>query len=248
MTAAALPAAPAPALRCLVVDDEPLAISVLARFIAATPGLELAATARHAIEAFELLHQQAVDVLFLDINLPRLSGLDFVRALKNPPRVIFTTAHREFAADGFELDAVDYLVKPIAFERFARAVAKLPRSAPPAPAPAPAAPTHLFVPFDRQLVKVPLDGLLYAESRKDYVRLVTQARTLVVKQRLAALAEQLPADRFCRIHRSFLVGLAHVGAHSRTAVSVGAVRLPLGRLYREDALRRLAAPFSAPII
>ncbi|WP_310393585.1 LytTR family DNA-binding domain-containing protein [Hymenobacter sp.] len=240
MTTAALPAATAPALRCLVVDDEPLAIRVLERFIAAAPGLELAATARHAIEAFELLHRQKIDVLFLDINLPRLSGLDFVKALKNPPSVIFTTAHREFAADGFELDAVDYLVKPIAFERFARAVAKLPRPAPPAPAPEPAPATHLFVHLGRQLVKVPLDELLYAESRKDYVRLVTRARSLLVKQGLGALAEQLLPNRFCRIHRSFLVNLAHVEAHGRTAVTVGGTRLPLGRLYRAAALRQLA--------
>lgn len=176
-------------LRCLIVDDEPLAISVLVRFVQATPELELAATAGHAIAAFELLHQQDIDVLFLDINLPRLSGLDFVRSLKNPPHVIFTTAHREFAADGFELDAVDYLVKPIAWERFARAVAKLPRPALPMSIPAPAAPTSLLVRLDRQLVKVQVDELLYAESRKDYVRLVLKERSLLVKLRLSALAD-----------------------------------------------------------
>lgn len=237
-------------LRCLLVDDEPPAIAVLERFIGATDELVVAATASHAVKAFDVLSQQRIDVLFLDIQMPRLSGIDFLRSLKQPPRVIFTTASRDHALDGFDLDAVDYLMKPISFERFTQAVGKLLGRA------EARLETNeltrwqqrfIFVRINREMVKINLDEIQYVESLKDYVRIVTPQKQYVVNQTLVALNERLVLGSFCRVHRSFIVALSAVTAYTRTTVVAGSHRLPIGRLYRDAVLNELAAylPVSA---
>lgn len=237
---------------CLAVDDEPPALDILKKYIAAISSLELAGTCNNAIEASNALRTQKIDLLFLDIQMPQLLGTDLVRTLKNPPRIIFTTAHRKFALEGFELDAVDYLLKPISFERFLKAVNKVMDvslqqnqqsqqiQAPALPSPEPAEP---FIHFraDRKMMKIALDDILYIESLKDYVKVVTRSRTIITKQSISSLEDNLPKDAFIRIHRSYIVSLSKVESYTNELIEIAKQELPISRMYRlevEKALRR----------
>ncbi|MBD2768684.1 response regulator transcription factor [Hymenobacter sp. BT664] len=233
-------------LSCLIVDDEPLAQEVLQTYVAHTPGLVLVGTCAHAPAALAALRQQPVDLLFLDIEMPLLNGLEFLRSLAQPPAVIFTTAYREYAVEGFELAAVDYLVKPVSFPRFTQAVNRvlhrLPGGAvaPAAPVAAPAKPeAGIFLRVDKRLVKVALADILYLESLKDYVRVHTRTGPLVTYHTLQGLADQLPADRFVRVHKSYLVALEHVRAIEGNVLEVGGAHITLSRLNREEVWARL---------
>jgi len=223
-------------IRCLLVDDEPPALEVLEAYVREVPRLELVGTCDNALAAFGLLQERAVDLLFLDIKMPRLLGTDFLRSLRHPPRVIFTTAYREYAYEGFELDAVDYLLKPVSLERFLKAVAKLgPAEAAPAEAaPAPNPEAFLYFRIDRKMVKVLLREILYIEGLKDYVKihLTGPGPALVVKQTIAGLEEKLSESRFLRIHRSFIVALDKIRTYSARHIEVAQQELPIGRLFR----------------
>ena len=224
--------------RCLLVDDEPPALEVLEAYVREVAQLELVGTCGNALEAFDRLQQQPVDLLFLDIKMPKMLGTDFLRSLRHPPRVIFTTAYREFACEGFELDAVDYLLKPIALDRFLRAVAKAtaPDAAPaplaePAAAPNPEA--FLYFRIDRKMVKVTLRDILYVEGLKDYVKIHRAAGPpLVVKQTVSSMEEKLSESNFLRIHRSFIVALDKIRTYSARHIEVANEELPIGRLFR----------------
>ncbi len=167
-------------VNCLAVDDEPPALSVIQKYIEAMPSLQLAGTCSNAIEAFEVLQKQTVDLLFLDIQMPQLLGTDFIRTLKNPPKIIFTTAFRKYAVEGFDLDAVDYLLKPISFERFLKAVNKVMNtnlSTQQVSLPVEKENVHdsyIYFRADRKTLKVPLDDILFIESLKDYIKVVTR--------------------------------------------------------------------------
>lgn len=240
-------------LRCLLVDDEPPALEILESYVSAVDGLEIVGTCANAVQAFGVLQQQPVDLLFLDIKMPRLLGTDFVRSLRNPPKVIFTTAYREYALDGFELDVVDYLLKPIAFERFLRAVSKVLRTDGTPPVPerevfSPNAEAFLYFRADRKMVKVLVREVLFAESVGDYVKIVTTSgKPLLVKQTLHAVEAMLPAPQFVRIHRSFVVALDKITAYTPTHVEVAGQELPVGRLYQKEVERmlRVATNFSS---
>ena len=230
-------------LRCLLVDDEPPALDVLELYIESVEGLAVAARCENALQAFQVLQQQPIDLLFLDITMPKLLGTDFLRTLRNPPPVIITTAHREYALDGYELDVVDYLLKPIPFDRFLRAVGKVLKSSDstlPVPMPEKEPFRHseagfLFFRADRKLVKVQTSDILYVESLKDYVRIVTSVgKPLVVKQTISALEAMLPADQFVRVHRSFIAAAAHIATYTPRHVEVAGQELPIGRLYQKD--------------
>jgi DNA-binding LytR/AlgR family response regulator len=230
-------------IRCLLVDDEPPALAVLQAHIAALPMLEVTARCHNAMAAFEVLQQQPIDLMFLDIKMPRLLGTDFLKTLRHPPKVIFTTAYREYALEGFELDVVDYLLKPISLERFLRAVQKvhpfaqaLPASG---PGPAPATDRFLYFRVDRKMVKVMVDDIIYIESLKDYVRVVTPARHIVAKQTITALQEMLPEDQFLRIHRSFVVARPKIDAYTPSHVEVQGKELPIGRHFKHEVERVL---------
>jgi len=256
-------------ISCLIVDDEPPALDILKKYIAAVAALELAATANNAVEALNILQTRPIDLVFLDIQMPQLLGTDLIRTLKKPPRVIFTTAHRKFAIEGYELDAVDYLLKPISFERFLKAVNKVldalqpsrpsladqPAAAPAMP-PSPTAPpstglsgtpipptgpapvaraeTVIHLRADRKTIPVALDDILYVESLRDYIRVVTRSKTIVTKQSISSLEEALPRDAFIRIHRSYIVALAKVESYTAELVEIGRQQLPISRLYRLD--------------
>jgi DNA-binding LytR/AlgR family response regulator len=251
-------------LRCLIVDDEPPAIKVLLSYIENMENLDVAGTCFNALEAMQILQRQHVDLIFLDIRMPRLLGTEFIRTLRNPPRVIFTTAHKDYAVEGFDLDAVDYLLKPFSFERFLKAINKIggnaatpgptaaaadstiPRphaslstSNAATPAPSPGG-SFLYFRVDRKMTRVELDEVLYIESMKDYSRIVrTVQKPLVMKKSISSIEEMLPEDQFIRIHRSFIVGIQKVTAYTQHQVEVGGQELPIGKVYRHQ-LSKLA--------
>ena len=220
-------------LKCLLVDDEPPALQILTSYVGSLDNLELVGTCFNAFEAMQVLQRMPVDIIFLDIHMPRLLGTEFIRTLRNPPKVIFTTAHKDYALEGFELDAVDYLLKPFSLERFIRAINKITDSVEEEKV---AATEEAFLYFrvDRKMVKVGLDEIEYIESLKDYIRIVRVGQApLVVKQSISLAEEMLPGNLFVRIHRSFIVALKKVTAYTQHDVEVGGMEIPIGKLYRE---------------
>ena len=234
-------------INCLLVDDEPPALDVLKSYISSVSSLELAGTCNNALEAIDLLREKSIDLLFLDIQMPYLLGTDLVRTLKNPPKVIFTTAYRKFAIEGFELNAVDYLLKPISFERFLKAVNKVMetnlRLSGSNDIPSAHQNTSLndFINLraDRKNIKVPLDDILYVESLKDYIKVVTKTKNIVTKQSISSLEEALRGKQFMRIHRSFLVALNKIESFTSDTVEISSHELPISRMYRHEVEKML---------
>jgi DNA-binding LytR/AlgR family response regulator len=231
-------------LKCIIVDDEPLAIEILESYVSKVEQLQLLSTFRNAISAFTFLQQNTVDLVFLDIQMPKLSGIDFLRTLKQPPKVIFTTAFREYALEGFELEIVDYLLKPIPFDRFLKAVAKvLHQPAVPVAHTSkhePAPDNYVFFKVDKKMIKTKMADVLYIESIKDYVKVKTSDKEIVTQQKISYLEESLPREQFLRIHRSFIVNLEKIDAYSATDVEIGKHSIPIGRNYKNDVMKILA--------
>jgi DNA-binding LytR/AlgR family response regulator len=227
-------------IRCIAVDDEPPALDVLQKHISAVHTLELIGLCNNAVETLELMKDHTVDLMFLDIQMPQILGTDFIAALKNPPRVIFTTAYRKFAVEGFELNAVDYLLKPISFERFLKAVSKVMDIAPAMTAQTPenVSDQYLYFRADRKMVKVMLDEILYIESLKDYVKIVTQSKTVITKHSISSLEEMLPKTGFARIHRSFIVALNKIESYNHEVIVVAKQELPISRMYKLEVSRK----------
>jgi len=238
-------------IRCLVIDDEPPAREILKQYIAGVEALELAGTCSNAVEAVSFLKEHPVDLLLLDIQMPQLLGTNFIRTLKNPPKVIFTTAYRKYAVEGFELDAVDYLLKPISFERFLKAVNKvLQLNISSAQAMSTSATTEkqngesnsfLYFRAERKMVKVFFRDILYVEGLKDYIRIVTDNKTIVTKYVLSTLEEMLPANEFLRIHKSYIVAIYKIDSYNADTIHIAKHELPIGRLYKFDVNRVLNA-------
>ena len=245
-------------IRCILLDDEPLARQVLRTYASRLPFLEVIGECGHALDAYELLRQQEAELIFCDIEMPRISGLDFLRALPQRPLVVLTTAYEQYALAGFELDVVDYLLKPVAFDRFWRAVEKVkdrlalqqwkeqPSAPPPGPAPtetAPPTPDEAFIMVKENgaLVKVPLASLRYAEGMRDYVKLfTTEGRRIITYLTLKKLEESLPADQFTRVHKSYLVRNAGIEALEGNLLTLaGGTQVPVGVQHREAVLRVL---------
>jgi DNA-binding LytR/AlgR family response regulator len=228
--------------KCLLVDDEPLAIDVLKQHIDVVEQLEVAGTCNNAFKAMEFLQKHAVDILFLDIHMPKLSGISLMRTLQKPPKVIFTTAYKEYAIDAFELEAVDYLLKPISLERFLRAVNKLMQTTLNIPEDPMKAEKNQegFVYFraDRKMVKLFYHEILYVESIKDYIKIVREGNPpLLVKQSITSTEEMLPGNLFLRIHRSFIVSVTKITAFTNNDVEIDRVEIPIGRMYKEQLQR-----------
>lgn len=232
------------AIKCIIVDDEPLAIEIVESYVSRIEQLQLIGTFRNAIQAFAFIQQNPVDLIFLDIQMPKLSGIDFLRTLKNPPKVIFTTAFRDYALDGFELEVVDYLLKPIPFERFLKAVAKVmqqPSSPPQQPQKSETiADDYVYFKVDKKMVKTKMTDVLYIESIKDYVKVRTDEKEIITQQKISYLEESLPGNQFLRIHRSFIVNVEKIDAYSATDVEIGKHSIPIGRNYKSDVMRVLA--------
>ncbi|MEM1120466.1 MAG: LytTR family DNA-binding domain-containing protein [Bacteroidota bacterium] len=231
-----------PKIRCLIVDDEPPAVELLEKYVSMIDQLELVGKSHSAVKAFDFVKAQQVDLLFLDIQMPVLNGIDFIKTLKSPPAVILTTAYREYALDGYDLDIIDYLLKPIAFDRFLKAVDRYQHRAvkrQPQISSEKVIPNYLFFNVNRTHHKILLEDILYVESLKDYVRIHTKNKPLVVKGNLGSMMKKLPQQRFVRIHRSFAVALAYVSADNQTVVTIGTVRLPIGETYRPNFFNQL---------
>ena len=219
---------------CLAVDDEPPALDILKNYIQAVSSFELAGTCINAVDALNVLRSTHVDLMFLDIQMPQLLGTDLLRTLNNPPKVIFTTAYREFAIEGFELNAVDYLLKPISFERFLKAVNKVMDIKLPQQVQQETQDAYLYFRSDRKMHKVAMDDIIFIESLKDYIKVVTKSKTIITKQSISSIEERLPKSSFIRIHRSFIVSLNKVQSYSSELIAIGNEELPVSRMYRHE--------------
>lgn len=240
--------------KCLIIDDEPLAIKVIQRHVEQMPILELVGTYQNPLEAFELLKTQTIDIIFLDIQMPVLTGMEFVRALAHPPGVIFTTAYRNYAVESYELNVVDYLVKPVTFSRFLKAVNKFvdqqatQKSSEDSPSSAQVAlPTDvgsetisesIYVNSNKKYIKVVFEEITYVESIKDYIRIHTEGKNIITKDKISTFIDKLP-NYFLRIHRSFIINTKKVSAFTALDIEIGKIELPIGNSYKSEVMDRL---------
>jgi DNA-binding LytR/AlgR family response regulator len=228
-------------INCVIVEDEPLARNLMVDYVNKVPSLHLIEACSSPLRAIEVLRTNSIDLLFLDVQMPELTGISFLKVLQKKPFVILTTAYSQYALEGYELDVADYLLKPITFERFLKAVDKVTQRM------EEARPTisnqeksvqeaknpFVFVKDGTKLVKIQLDDILYVEGLKDYVTIHTKSQKIVSLQRLKLLEEQLPADKFIRIHNSFIVSLRAIDVIHRGEVQVGTALLPIGETYKK---------------
>ncbi|WP_121965009.1 LytTR family DNA-binding domain-containing protein [Myroides sp. N17-2] len=230
-------------LKCLVVDDEPLARRAIIDYIAKVEFLEVTDSCSSAIEALELIEQNKYDLMFLDINMPYLSGIDFLESVKQPPMVIFTTAYSEYALEGFRLQVVDYLLKPIAFKRFYQAVVKAKdlyclTTSSKAEAPA-TTDNSVYVKHDDSYVKIEWTEIMYIEAMQNYLKLHLKDRCLIIHQTMIAIEELLPKDHFFRIHKSYLININHIDSISGGRVIIKDIELPISRMRKESLLNEV---------
>jgi DNA-binding LytR/AlgR family response regulator len=227
------------------VDDEPMARDVVRRYIQKIPTLKLMSEFGNAIDATIFLQEQPVDMIFLDIKMPQLNGTEFVRSLRNVPKIIFTTAHKEYAFEGFELDVVDYLLKPIRFDRFLKAVNKaFPQKQQEIEMhgfvtneETKTATSFIYLRVDRKMIKVLLADIQYIESDKDYVKVFTEKGFIITRQTIASVEAMLSESQFIRIHRSYIVSLNKLKSFTAETVEIGTKELPIGKLYRNNFLK-----------
>jgi DNA-binding LytR/AlgR family response regulator len=234
-------------LRCLLIDDEPPALKILASYISNMNGLEIVGQCKNALEALDVLNQHTVDVIFLDIKMPKILGTEFLKNLSHPPKVIFVTAYRDYAVEGYELDAVDYLVKPVSFERFFKAITKLNRmmgketisasidykSNPEA---------FVYLKVDKDMKKIFVNDIVYIESWKDYIKLfLVNGKNLIVKQTITAMENLLSEHKFMRVHRSYMVSINKISGYNGISVQLETKEIPIGRLYKQVVMEKLHA-------
>ncbi|HVS91897.1 MAG TPA: LytTR family DNA-binding domain-containing protein [Mucilaginibacter sp.] len=229
-------------IQCLLVDDEPLAIGLLQKHIGQLDFLEVTATCPNALKALETLKNTEVDLMFLDIRMPAINGIDFLKTLRNPPRVIITTAYREYALEGYDLDIVDYLLKPITFDRFFKSIERCLRITDQQDQSinqVRAENESILLKSGYKNVKVATDDILYMESLKDYVKVYTPNGTVTTKYKISDMENKLSNKNFLRIHRSFIVNLKHISAFTASDVEIGKTELPIGESYKEHVMRIL---------
>jgi DNA-binding LytR/AlgR family response regulator len=222
-------------INCIIIEDEPLAAKVLKDYISQVPFLELKATFKDAILATEYLRDQETDLIFLDIHLPRLKGMAFLKTLTRPPAVIITTAYHQYAVEGFNLNVTDYLLKPFEFERFLVAVNKvMAANREPVSGSQPVdAKDHLFLNVQKKKVKILFSEMVYIESQREYIRIVTTKGEYISKMSTHEIEGLLPAHLFRRIHRSFIVSVKRIDSYTAESVEVSGVSIPIGRGYRD---------------
>lgn len=232
-------------IKCLIADDEPLAIALLQNHISQLSALEVVGTCSNALQAAQELRNKPVDLLFLDIKMPQITGIEFLKSLRQPPAVIFTTAYREYALEGYELDIVDYLLKPVTFERFFKAVERYyqyfsPKEMPLVTTPNAPLQEFIFIKTGNKYNKIPASDILYIESVKDYVVLHrADSTTFMAKYKIGDMETEVKDKRFLRIHRSFIVNLSKVTAFTLQDVQIGKLELPVGNSYRETVFKVL---------
>lgn len=232
-------------IKTLIVDDEPHAVEIIERYIGLIPEIELVGKCNNAIQAFQQMQREEINLLFLDIKMPGLLGTDLIRSMKEPPRVIFTTAYSEYALEGYDLNVIDYLLKPIPLDRFLRAVDKVfahykmntslvkpdQRGA--------AKETFLYFRMERKMVKVNASDIFWIESQKDYIKVMLKDREIISKQKISTVNELLPDDKFVRIHRSFIVAIDKIDGYLHDTVEILGRELPVGRHFKEEFSRKM---------
>ncbi|MCB0475283.1 MAG: response regulator transcription factor [Flavobacteriaceae bacterium] len=222
-------------IKCIIIDDEPLAVSIIEKYLKEFQDFEILSTFSNPVEAIERIEMKDVDVVFLDINMPKMKGLDFVRNLIYKPNIVITTAYREFAAESYDLDILDYLIKPIPFERFLKTISKikqqinLQRGFNPDEDMNPD--SYIFLKVDKKMVKINFDDILYIESLKDYIKVFTSAGNYVAHKSISSITDELPSKKFLRIHRSYTISIDRVSYVEGNMVDVASKRLPIGRKY-----------------
>lgn len=231
-------------IKCLIIDDEPIARDVLREHISKLEDFEIAGEHENALEALSFIKKNRIDLIFLDINMPQLSGLDFLRSLDKPPKTIITTAYREYALEGFELHVVDYLLKPISFERFIKAVDKYYDSVSQAVAifncekPI-SSDAYIYLRDNRKTYKIYLSDVIFIESEGEYIKVHTKNRKVMTRCSLAMMEKTLPSDRFIRIHNSFIVSIDHVVAFTASSIEIGETELTISRKYKNVVMKAL---------
>lgn len=226
-------------IKCIIVDDEPLARTLISGHILEVPYVECLGTFKNAVLASEFLSKHTVDLIFLDIQMPKLNGIDFLKSLKNPPKVIFTTAYREYAVESYELQVIDYLLKPITFSRFFQAINKLNRSTPEVEVVKNNTPEHIFVQANKKYIKIILENILYVESLKDYLKIHLRTESILIKERISTFIRILPDQQFMQVHRSYIIAVNKVTAFTHRDIEIGNIEIPIGGLYKEQVLMGL---------
>jgi DNA-binding LytR/AlgR family response regulator len=230
---------------CLIVDDEQLARRLLKEFVSKIPMLELKGMCKSPLEAMDILSSQHIDIMFLDIQMPDITGVEFIKSLQHKPATIFTTAYSEYALEGYQLDVIDYLVKPFPLDRFIKAVNKaieyidLKRNATNNNQQKDTDSNHLLLHADHKIYKVALDDIRYIEGLKEYVSYFTNEKRIIVLQSLKSIEESLPPDKFIRVHRSYIVPIDKIKTLDGNQVQIGDKLIPIGRSYKEDVMKRV---------
>ncbi|NQV75959.1 MAG: response regulator transcription factor [Bacteroidetes bacterium] len=232
-------------IRCLVVDDEPLALDILEDYISKVPFLTLVKTTTSAIEGLSLVQSDAIDLVFLDVQMPELTGIQFLKIINGKCDVILTTAYSQYALDGYELDVVDYLLKPIAFDRFYKAAQKVLQSSGNTNSSAPEVLSvqknhdFIFVKTEHKIQKIYLDDILYIEGLKDYISIFTRSERVITLQNLKKMEESLPSKSFIRVHKSYIIALGKIESIERSRIQIGEKIIPIGDTYREYFFKQI---------
>lgn len=233
-------------IKCIIVDDEPVAREILENHLGKLSNMQVLASCKNALEAFQAVNNHDVDLVFLDINMPEISGLSFARSVSNDLKIIFTTAYRDYAVDGFDLKAVDYLLKPISFERLLQAINKFLEESPLLKDDEPGNENteindSMFLRSDRKMVKVNFHDIIYIESLSDYIKIhMAGQKVLFARESLSNIEARLPRDAFLRTHRSYIVSLAKIDSFTSDTIEMGKHEIPISRGYRESVLTRLS--------
>jgi len=229
-------------IKCVLVDDEPLAIKVLQNYFANFPEFEVVGTFNNSLEALDFVNNNAVDTLFLDINMPMMTGFELISLMENKPKVVITTAFREFAAESYDLEVLDYLVKPIPLPRFIKCINKITtefsiknnlKTEPPR------MDSHIFIKVDKKMVKIHIDEILFIEGMKEYIKVVTIDKTYITHKLITSLSEELPSEQFLRIHKSFIIAIDKVKSIEGNRIQILSYTIPIGRNYSKDVKSRI---------
>ena len=229
--------------RCLIVDDESLALRLMEDHVSKVPGLEIVGKCRHALEALQVLQREEIDILFLDIQMPDLTGVELIKILKHKPAIILTTAYAEYALEGYQLEVVDYILKPIALDRFLQAVRKaqewvdLRKQAPSVPQTT--KPDHFFVKSDYKQVRINYADVTYVEGLREYVSIYAGGKRIVTLETMKNMEQLLPSDLFMRVHKSYIVNTSRIKSINGNQIELGEIKIPLGKVFRTQVLGRL---------
>jgi DNA-binding LytR/AlgR family response regulator len=231
--------------RCLIIDDEPLALKLIKSHLSKLSSFEVAGECRNALQAVEVLKRERIDLMFLDINMPEITGIDFLKTIPNPPYVIITTAFREYAIEGYDLDVVDFLLKPISFERFLKALNRYINRTKPSQndngsqSNSNHEKKYIHIHDGKTIIKLVLDDIMYLEGYGEYVKVITQDKNHLVRNSLAEFENKLSDSNFLRIHKSYIVNARKISGFTSLHVILKNIQLPIGRIYRDKVISNL---------